>query len=70
MYYAKKCLVIKHEQFSPIVGNIFGVDLFVALLSHVLLQNVPGLKGLLAIDASLGKIKLVKNENKVNHTNL
>ena len=58
--------ITKNEQLSPIVSNIFGVDLFVALLSHVLLQNIPGLKRLLAIDAGLENIQRKQlNKNKV-----
>ena len=38
---------------QPVVGDVLGVDLLVAFLPHVLFQNVPGLEGLLTVDASL-----------------
>ena len=38
---------------QPVVGDVLGVDLLVALLPHVLFQNVPGFESLLAVDTGL-----------------
>jgi hypothetical protein len=39
----------------PVVSDVLRVDLLVTFLPHVFLQNIPGLEGFLAINASLAE---------------